>query len=121
MKYEREHEIELLAILGCDPDWSSFLTEDIVGAFREALLEGETYLCEQQGIICGYIRAVVDGLGIYVSELYVAPAYRGSGYGVALLDKVRHAHPGKDVYVLSDEDSYYEKIGYRRVGSIYKL
>ena len=110
LKYQPEHEDELLALLGNEPDWSSFVSEGAIDTFKDVLLEGETYLCESQGSICGYIRALVDGFGIYVSELYVAPECRGNGYGEELLGKVKQAHPNQDVYVFSDEDLYYEKL-----------
>lgn len=120
-KYQREHEDELLALLRNEPDWSSFVSEGVIDTFKEVLLQGGTYLYESQGNICGYIRALVDGFGIYISELYIAPVYRGNGYGAALLGKVKQTHPNQDVYVLSDEDRYYEKLGYNRVGSIFQL
>jgi hypothetical protein len=56
LKYQIEHEVELLALLGDEPDWNSFLSEDAIETFKEALLESETYLCECEGKICGYIR-----------------------------------------------------------------
>ena len=71
--------------------------------------------------MCGYLRALVDGFGIYVSELYVAPAFRNNGYGKELLRELKEDHEGQDVYVLSDEDLYYEKLGYKRVGSVFQL
>ena len=121
LRYQREHEDELLALLRNEPDWSSFVSEGVIDTFKEVLLVGETYPYESQGNICGYIRALVDGFGIYVSELYVAPVYRGKGHGAALLGKVKQTHPNQDVYVFSDEDRYYEKLGYKRVGSIFQL
>jgi ribosomal protein S18 acetylase RimI-like enzyme len=121
LKYHKKHELGLLALLRNEPDWSSFLSEDAIGTFKNALLEGETYLYQSDGNICGYIRALVDGFGIYISELYIAPRYRGNGYGAALLGQVKQAHPNQDVYVFSDEDLYYEKLGYKRVGSVYQL
>jgi len=121
MKYQREYEVELIALLKNEPDWSSFVSEGAIDRFKEVLLEGETYLCESQGNICGYIRALVDGFGIYVSELYVAPQCRGNGFGAELLGKIKQAHPNQDVYVFSDEDLYYEKLGYKRVGSVFQL
>lgn len=121
IKYHREHEDKLLALLRNEPDWTSFVSEGAIDTFKDVLLEGETYLYEIEGNICGYIRALVDGFGVYVSELYVAPVCRGNGYGEELLDKVKQAHPNQDVYVLSDEDLYYEKLGYKRVGSVFQL
>jgi ribosomal protein S18 acetylase RimI-like enzyme len=121
LKYQKEHELELISLLGKEPDWSSFLSDDAIDTFKKALLESETFLCESKGNICGYLRALVDGFGIYISELYVAPQYRGSGFGSELLAKVKQEHPNQDVYVLSDEDTYYEKLGYQRVGSVFQL
>jgi ribosomal protein S18 acetylase RimI-like enzyme len=121
LRYTTEHEDGLLAVLGAEPDWSSFVGPGAIDTFKAALLNSETYVCESQGAICGYVRALVDGFGIYVSELYVAPPYRGNGYGKQLLEMIRHTHADEDVYVLSDEDPYYEKLGYTRVGSVFKL
>jgi len=121
LKYQKEHELELISLLGKEPDWSSFLNDDVIDTFKKALLESETFLCESKGTICGYLRALVDGFGIYISELYVAPQYRGSSLGSMLLAKVKQEYPNQDVYVLSDEDVYYEKLGYRRVGSVFQL
>ena len=119
LKYQKEHELELIALLEKEPDWSSFVSAQAVDTFKEALLDSETFLCEDEDNICGYLRALVDGFGIYISELYVAPQYRGNGYGSELLAKVKQEHPNQDVYVLSDEDVYYEKLGYQRVGSVF--
>lgn len=121
LEYQREHEVELLSLLKNEPDWNSFVSEDAVDTFKEVLLEGETYICEMQGAICGYIRALVDGFGIYISELYVAPRCRGNGYGAELLRKIKQMHPNRDVYVFSDEDLYYEKLGCKRVGAVFQL
>jgi ribosomal protein S18 acetylase RimI-like enzyme len=121
LKYQKEYEAELLVLLENEPDWSSFLSDDAIGAFKEALLKDETYLSEYEGQICGYVRALVDGFGIYVSELYVAPRCRGNCLGAALLGAVKKANPNQGVYVFSDEDRYYEKLGYKRVGSVYQL
>ncbi|MBN2704524.1 MAG: GNAT family N-acetyltransferase [Pontiellaceae bacterium] len=120
-RYDQTHESGLIALMKAEPDWNSFTGDDKIEVFRRALLDGETYVCESQGRICGYLRAMVDGLGIYVSELYVAPVCRNNGYGKALLERIKQQHPDRDVYVLSDEDRYYEKLGCKRVGSVFKL
>ncbi|MDV7399602.1 GNAT family N-acetyltransferase, partial [Arthrospira platensis SPKY1] len=99
----------------------SFLGDDAIDKFKDALLESETFLCESEGNICGYLRALVDGFGVYISELYVSPQYRGAGFDAELLERIKQEYPKQDVYVLSDEDGYYEKLGYQRVGSVFKL
>lgn len=121
LRYEKKHEAELLALLKAEPDWRSFTSEVAIDGFKEALLNSESYICESHGAICGYLRALVDGFGVYVSELYVAPQYRNNSYGKELLGKVKKAHRAQDVYVLSDEDLYYEKPGCKRIGSIFQL
>lgn len=121
LKYEKEHEAELLALLTAEPDWKSFTSDGAVDIFRKSLLDSETYVCQSQDKICGYLRALVDGFGVYVSELYVEPRYRNSGYGRRLLGKIKDAHPYQDVFVFSDEDLYYEKLGCKRIGSIFQL
>ncbi|ALO45768.1 GNAT family N-acetyltransferase [Pseudohongiella spirulinae] len=121
LKYTHGHETELLALLSEESDWSSFLDAAAIDTFRQCLLETETYVCESEGQICGYLRAIVDGFGVYVSELYVAPQHRGNGFGVRLLGRIKQAFPNQEVYVLSDEDLYYEKLGYQRIGSIFQL
>jgi ribosomal protein S18 acetylase RimI-like enzyme len=121
LRYEREHEAELLTLLKNEPDWNSFVSEGAINKFKKVLLESETYICKSRGNICGYIRGLVDGFGIYISELYVSPRHRGNGYGAKLLSKIKHAHPGREIYVLSDEDLYYEKLGCRRIGTVFQL
>lgn len=121
LKYQKKNELELISLLGKEPDWSSFLGDDAIDKFKNALLESETFLCESEGNICGYLRALVDDFGIYISELYISPQYRGSGFGAELLERIKQEYPKQDVYVLSDEDAYYEKLGYQRVGSVFKL
>lgn len=120
-RYDKSYESELLELLEAEPDWSSFTSADALDKFKNALLCSETYIYKSQGKICGYLRALVDGFGIYVCELYIAPCYRNSGYARELLKKVKQEHLIENVYVLSDEDLYYEKLGYKRVGSVFIL
>ncbi len=120
-RYNKAHEAELIALLMSEPDWNSFTRPDTINAFKNSLLSSETFVFESQSKICGYLRALVDGFGIYVSELYIAPSCRKNGYGKQLLRKIKQQHPDQDVYVFSDEDLYYEKLGFKRVGSIFRL
>lgn len=78
-------------------------------------------VCVSDKLICGYIRALVDSFGIYVSELYVARQYRNRGFGRALLKAMRKSLQGQEIYILSDEDLYYQKLGLRRIGSVFQL
>ncbi|NIA72348.1 GNAT family N-acetyltransferase [Pelagibius litoralis] len=124
-RYDKTYESELIALLKKEPEWNSFTRTGAIDVFKSALLSSQTYICKSQSEVCGYIRALVDGFGIYVSELYVAPAFRNNGYGKELLKELlkelKQDHPDQVVYVLSDEDLYYEKIGCKRVGSVFQL
>lgn len=120
-RYNKNHESELIELLKAEPDWSSFTNADALDKFKNALLCSQTYIYKSQDNICGYLRALVDGFGIYVSELYIAPRYRNQGYARELLKRIKQEHQSLDVYVLSDEDLYYEKLGYKRVGSVFEL
>lgn len=121
LRYGQEHESGLLVRLKAEPDWHAFTGAGTLGAFRQALLASETYICRCQGEVCGYLRALVDGFGIYVSELYVAPGHRKRGHGKALLETIRQAHPDQAVHVLSDADAYYGRLGCKRAGSVFQL
>ncbi len=119
--YEQRFEQPLLQLLRSEPDWQLLVNDDVIDAFRRALASGDTRVLLHDDLVCGYVRAVVDDLAVYISELYVAPAHRGRGLGKALLEKTKSTYPGREVYVLSDEDRYYEKLHYKRVGSIFQL
>lgn len=120
-RYDKRHESGLIALLKAEPDWKSFTDAGSIDEFKKVLLSSETYICTCQSGVCGYLRALVDGFGIYVSELYVGPGCRNNGYGKELLRTIKERHPDRDVYVLSDEDLYYEKLGCKRVGSVFRL
>ncbi len=121
VRYGTAHEQALLALLGAEPDWDTFTSEPALQRFRRALAESDTWVCVDNAAPCGYVRAIVDAFGVYVSELYLSPAHRGRGYGRAMLARIRAQHPDANVYVLSDEDAYYDRLGCRRIGSVYAL
>ena len=72
--------------------------------------------------LCGYIRCRDDdGFGVYIYDLLVDKTSRGKSFGRMLMDRVRSHFPNETVYVMSDVDAYYEKQGYQREGTIWKL
>ncbi|MBV5261991.1 GNAT family N-acetyltransferase [Synechococcus moorigangaii CMS01] len=121
LRYDKQHESALLFLLINESDWQTFTNEQNLKIFKEALLTSETFICEHNHEICGYLRALVDAFGLYVSELYVAPSYRNQGHGKKLLQRLKKEHPQKNLYVLSDEDLYYQKLGLKQVGSVFQL
>lgn len=71
--------------------------------------------------ICGYIRCKEDdGYGVYVYDLLVHRDVRGQALGKRLMDHVYAYFNHQPLYIMSDEDGYYERLGYARIGSIYQ-
>ena len=57
----------------------------------------------------------------YESDLLVRKSYRGRKIGKTLMERVLKDFPNQPIYVMSDVDPYYEKLGYRREGSIFEV
>ena len=69
-RYTHEHEDALISALGKDPDWDMFTNEQSVTSYKKRLLESVTYVCLESGVLCGYVRALLDeSFGVYISEL----------------------------------------------------
>ncbi len=120
--YKPEHEEAVLAAIKKDPDWDIFTNEGAIDSYRKSLRNSVTYVCHDNGELCGYIRAFLDdGLAVYISELYVLPAWRNRKIGRSLLKQMKMDFSSLTVYVLSDEDVYYEKMGYKKIGSVFEL
>jgi len=121
-KYKPEHENDVVAAISKDPDWDMFTNDGAIDIYRESLKNGVTYVCYRNNEFCGYVRAILDdGLAIYISELYVIPKCRNLKIGQSLLERVNVDFSGLDVYALSDEDAYYQKKGYKKIGSVFEL
>lgn len=121
LRYSVEHEEGLLDLMKREPQWNDYTNPRQIEVFRKSLLEGDALVCKDGRDYCGYLRAITDGLGLYISELYVAPSWRNRGVGRRLLEVFKQQHIDREVYVLSDEDAYYEKLGHRKIGSIFEI
>ncbi len=121
-KYKPEHEHDVVAAISKDPDWDMFTNDDTIDIYRESLKNGVTYVCYRNNEFCGYVRAILDdGFAVYISELYVIPKCRNHKIGQSLLARVNIDFSDLDVYALSDEDAYYQKKGYKKIGSVFEL
>ncbi len=90
--------------------------------YTAALRTSIVYLLFEEEKLLGYVRARDDdGFGMYVYDLLVHGDARGKGCGRALLEKLREEAGGGAVYVMSDQDGYYNRLGYRRAGSIFVM
>lgn len=96
--------------------------EHLDSSYLKALEGSITYVAVAGHQICGYVRAMSDfGHYIWVIDLLVGNPFRGNGIGRVLLSTVKESGNGQEVYVMSDADGYYEKQGYKKAGSIFKL
>ena len=121
-RYKSADEEAIFSAIGRDPDWVEFTKDETRDAYIHALDESVTYICKENNEFCGYVRAILDeGLALYVSELYVVMKWRNRKIGQSLLERVRHDFPSLTVYALSDEDLYYEKKGYKKIGSVFEI
>ena len=121
-KYKPEHENEILTAIKKDSDWDLFTNDDTIDIYRDSLKNSITYVCHEKSEFCGYVRALLDdGIAIYISEIYVLPKWRNRKIGRSLLERVKIDFSNMTVYALSDEDAYYEKIGYKKIGSVFEL
>ncbi|MCB0737147.1 MAG: GNAT family N-acetyltransferase [Bacteroidetes bacterium] len=90
--------------------------------YQEALNHSITYVAISNGTICGYSRSMNDnGLFVWVIDLLVHKESRGNSIGKMLMECLLDEFPGKDVYVMSDVDEYYEKLEFKKEGSIFKV
>ena len=122
IKYKREHENDLFSAIKQDPNWDMFTNEAAAGNYRKRLRESITYVCYEGKKFSGYLRAILDdGISVYISELFVVPEMRNKKIGRTLISKLKSDFANLSVYALSDEDIYYEKLGYKKAGSVFEI
>jgi GNAT superfamily N-acetyltransferase len=121
-EYKLENEDDLLSAISKEPDWSEFTNENAIDTYKESLKNSITFVCYNDSVFTGYVRAILDkGLSVYISELYVVPEWRNQKIGQSLLETVRNDFYSLAIYALSDEDAYYQKKGYKLIGSVFKI
>ena len=90
--------------------------------YKIALNNSIVYVVCDGDVLCGYCRCRDDNsFGVYIYDLLVDENHRGKQLGNQLMARVRLDFPDSVVYVMSDVDPYYEKQGYKRVGSIFEV
>jgi hypothetical protein len=122
LRYSQEHEDAVICAISKDPDWVMFTHENAVGTYKKRLRESITYVCHEDGTFGGFVRALLDdGFAVYISELFVTLEQRNKAMGRQLIARVKADFSHLTVYALSDEDAYYEKLGYGKVGSVFEI
>lgn len=101
-------------------DWAEYHSPEAWPRYARALASSVVYVAFDGDTMCGYARCREDdGFGVYVYDLLVRSSHRGHGLGRDLMAQVCVDFPDQTVYVNSDVDGYYTKLGYRREGSIF--
>ncbi len=122
LKYKLEHEGAVISAIQQDPDWDMFTNQRSVTSYKQSLNDSITYVCYSNRNFCGYVRAILDEyFAVYISELFVVPEWRNKSIGKMLIKKVKMDFEHLSVYILSDEDAYYEKLGFKNVGSVFEV
>ena len=121
-KYNKiSDESKLMKMIDEEEGWD-YANETLAEKYKVALETSVTYVAYQDDILCGYSRSLNDfGEYIYVCDLLVMPAYRGKEIGRKLMECIYKDYPNQVVYVMSDVDGYYEKVDYKRIGSIFEV
>ncbi len=103
-------------------DWIDYHGPVGRSKYKKALESSITYIACDENIVCGYARCREDnGFGVYIYDLLVRKTHRGKQIGKTLMERVFNDFPNQPIYVMSDVDPYYEKLGYRREGSIFEV
>ncbi|MCF7832348.1 MAG: GNAT family N-acetyltransferase [Candidatus Marinimicrobia bacterium] len=123
-KYNPTKDFEALmkVIISEGEDWSCYSSVASQEKYAKALENSITYLAFDDGKLCGYSRSFDDnGYCIHVCDLLVQRDHRGKAIGRQLMEILIEAYPDHDIYVMSDVDPYYEKLGYPKKGSIFQV
>lgn len=103
-------------------EWACYSADTVSCKYRSSLNKSITYVAYEKDVLCGYSRSIEDyGFYIYVCDLLVMPQYRGNNIGRRLMECIYEDFPGYTIYVMSDVDEYYFKLGYKREGSIFEV
>lgn len=90
--------------------------------YTYAMNHSIAYVVIENNILCGYVRCKDDnGFGIYILDLLIDKQYRGKEYGRMLMKTVCDSFPEDIVYVTSDADLYYEKLGCQKEGTVFRV
>lgn len=119
-KYEKSiDENKVLDLIKNQEGWD-YANEEMADKYKTALENSITYVAYEEEILHGYSRSLEDcGIYIYVCDLLVRQDLRGNNTGRKLMECIYNDFPNHVVYVMSDVDNYYKRVGYNRVGSIF--
>lgn len=121
-KYRAAEDEDKLMHLIEGEGWECYTEGSASEKYKKNLEKNITYVAYEDDVLCGYSRSIEDyGFYIYVCDLLVMKEHRGKNTGRRLMECICADYPDYVVYVMSDVDPYYKKLGYRREGSIFEV
>ena len=121
--YAAADEAALFALLREEgDDWKDYWGHSGRERYAQALALSSTFVAYEGDALAGFVRCKNDhDFEVVVYDLLVRKQSWGRQIGRALMSHVAASFPDVPVYVMSDVDSYYEKQGYRRIGSVFQV
>ena len=120
--YDETKDAAVLFDMMClEDDWGEYCSDKTAEEkFKTALKKDTAYVAYEEDNLCGFIRVYNDnGYSTFIMDLLVHKNYRGKSYGKALIDQVCKDFKDGTIYVLSDNDKYYQKINCKKIaGSV---
>lgn len=123
-KYDQPKDFDaLLSVLISEgEEWSCYSSDENQKRYVKALDTSIVFVAEENGKIIGYSRSLFDeGYHVFVTDLLVHKDHRGSEIGRQLMEVLIDEYPDYEVYVMSDVDPYYEKLGYKNEGTLFRV
>ena len=111
-----EHDIDSIINACLIENWTTFHLRR--QAFMESLKNCALIVAYDGDVFVGFARAISDGLlTTFICELLVIEAYRGKGIGKKLVQHIWDIFPETRIDLISEADGFYEKLGFRTVGT----
>lgn len=113
-----QSDVGLIFDLYHEEGWNSFSKSKIA-----ELLEKSLYLVVTKNEkIIAVARYLTDGImTTFLAEILVSQAFRCQGLGKMLIEEIRKQTDGTRLELISEADEFYEHLGFRKVGTGYRL
>lgn len=111
-------DIQSICEIAQQEGWKTFSIEKI----QQLLITSRIIVIEVNNEVVGYTRFLTDEtVTLYITELVVTKTHRKKGYAKALIDYLLAQYPSVRIELLSENNSFYEKLHFRNIGTGYRL
>ncbi len=113
---------KMILLFKSEKDWSCYINDNAIDKYKESLKKSITHVAYIEKELVGYSRSIEDfGFYIYICDLLVHKNHRGKSIGKKLMECVLQDYPDYEIFVMSDVNQYYKKLGYEIEGSILRV